>query len=293
MKNAYEKITNRTFGMEIEVETITKLRATQIVAQTFEGTIRESGTGSWRVIDNQGRIWKVVNDGSLDGVDSGEIVTPILTLADLPTLQELIRNLRRARATVSSRTGAHIHIGASDLTPAQIANLVKIFYKQEQLIYKACGVLGCRLAHYTRPTDRGFINRISNGKIKTDRDLNIAWFGFYNPNPIHYDQHRYRALNLNNLWNEKKTVEFRLFNGTLHAGEVKANILLALTLVNMAKEAKSASSKQREVDTSTSKYDLRCFLLRLGMIGEEFKTARLHLAKRLGGSTAWKGERRD
>lgn len=44
---------------------------------------------------------------------------------------------------------------------------------------------------------------------------------------------------------------------------------------------------------STSKYDFRCFLLRLGLIGPEFKTARLHLLANLSGSAAWKGERRD
>jgi hypothetical protein len=29
------------------------------------------------------------------------------------------------------------------------------------------------------------------------------------------------------------------------------------------------------------------------MIGEEFKNTRMHLLKRLAGSTAWRGERRD
>jgi hypothetical protein len=33
--------------------------------------------------------------------------------------------------------------------------------------------------------------------------------------------------------------------------------------------------------------------LALGFVGDEFKTARLHLTKHLGGSAAWKGERRD
>jgi hypothetical protein len=37
----------------------------------------------------------------------------------------------------------------------------------------------------------------------------------------------------------------------------------------------------------------RRHLLKLGLIGDEFKTARLHLLARLNGSTAWKGERRD
>jgi hypothetical protein len=34
-------------------------------------------------------------------------------------------------------------------------------------------------------------------------------------------------------------------------------------------------------------------LLRLGLIGDEFKTARHHLTKGLAGSAAWKRERRD
>ena len=33
--------------------------------------------------------------------------------------------------------------------------------------------------------------------------------------------------------------------------------------------------------------------MKLGLIGDEFKTARLHLLARLNGSAAWKGERRD
>jgi hypothetical protein len=33
--------------------------------------------------------------------------------------------------------------------------------------------------------------------------------------------------------------------------------------------------------------------LNLGLIGEEFKTARLHLTERLQGSAAWKHGRRD
>jgi hypothetical protein len=37
----------------------------------------------------------------------------------------------------------------------------------------------------------------------------------------------------------------------------------------------------------------RANIVGLGLIGDEFKTARLHLTKRLAGSAAWKGERRD
>lgn len=66
-----------------------------------------------------------------------------------------------------------------------------------------------------------------------------------------------------------------------------------LALVANALGSKAASSKRRAFDPATAKYDFRVVLLRLGLIGDEFKTARHHLIKRLAGSAAWKRGRRD
>ena len=79
----------------------------------------------------------------------------------------------------------------------------------------------------------------------------------------------------------------------MHAGEIKAYVQLSLALAAKALSSKTASSKRREFNPATAKYDFRVLLLSLGMIGDEFKTARLHLTKKLAGSAAWKGERRD
>ena len=127
-------------------------------------------------------------------------------------------------------------------------------------------------------------------------DINAAWFGRLNLSPYHYDEHRYRLLNLNNLWggHAKKTVEFRGFNGTTHSGEVKTAVQLSILLVLRAKAAKASSAKnQRKANEAnkSDKYKMRCFLLRLGAIGELFKTMRFHLEKRLEGSAAWLGGR--
>lgn len=50
--------------------------------------------------------------------------------------------------------------------------------------------------------------------------------------------------------------------------------------------------QQRAVRTRThsenEKYTFRTWLLRLGLIGDEFKTARQHLLKNLDGNIAWK-----
>ena len=61
---------------------------------------------------------------------------------------------------------------------------------------------------------------------------------------------------------------------------------LTTALVRMAKEAKRVVVKERPVDNE--KYAFRCFLLRLGFIGEEYKQSRKILLKNLSGSSAFK-----
>ena len=295
MKDAANKIAERTFGVELELEGISREKAARTIQAVIGGEVHYAGThyDTWALTAPDGRVWKAMYDGSLYGTHA-EVVTPILKMADLETLQKILRALRAAGAKASQRCGAHVHVGAADLNARQLANLVKVFYRQEKLIVNACKVKRSRM-NFAQFTADDFLARIEHKRgIVTMRELNEAWFGSYTPHPMHYDNHRYRTLNLNNLWNEKKTVEFRLFNGTTHAGQLKANIQLALCLVTFAKEARAASAKhQRTLNTNTSKYDVRVFLLRLGMIGEAFKTARQLLTKHLGGSTAWRGERRD
>lgn len=78
---------------------------------------------------------------------------------------------------------------------------------------------------------------------------------------------------------------------TLHTGELAAGIVLALAIVERALTARAASSKPRPFDATSARYDFRCFLLRLGLIGEEFRDTREQLLKRLPGSAAWKSGR--
>jgi len=84
----------------------------------------------------------------------------------------------------------------------------------------------------------------------------------------------------------KGTIEFRLFNSTLHAGEIKAYIQLCLAISHQALTQHRAF--QTRTVPENEKYTFRGWLLRLGMIGEEFKTARLHLLKNLEGNIAWR-----
>ena len=287
---------SRTFGCELEYEGISQATAAKVVADATGGTARYEGThlSNWVVTMPDGRRWQVVSDGSLNG--GAEVVTPILKTSDLDTLQKVVRELRHHGAKANARTGLHVHVGAADFTPTQVKNLVRTFYKQEKLILKAAGTLPNRITRYTREVDHGFVERICRMATPTMQKINEAWFGRYNPNPYHYDEHRYRALNLNNLWgaHAKGTVEFRFFNGTTHAGEVKAAVQLAILICLRAKNAKASSAMNpRPYSEASAKYDFRVFLIRLGANGNLFKTMRFHLCKNLPGSAAWKDGRHD
>ena len=70
------------------------------------------------------------------------------------------------------------------------------------------------------------------------------------------------------------------------ADKVNAYSALISKLCLAAKNKKRVTAKCRETDNL--KYDMRCFLLSLGFIGEEYKTARKILLKNLEGSSAFK-----
>ena len=57
----------------------------------------------------------------------------------------------------------------------------------------------------------------------------------------------------------------------------------------MAKEVRTASPKPQQ--NENPKYAMRTWLLRLGFIGDEFKTAREHFTTRLDGDAAFRTER--
>ena len=62
-------------------------------------------------------------------------------------------------------------------------------------------------------------------------------------------------------------------------------------ICKMSTEQKRITAKVREVDNE--KYTFRCFLLRLGFIGEEFKQSRKILLSNLDGSSAFKTVKED
>ena len=85
-------------------------------------------------------------------------------------------------------------------------------------------------------------------------------------------------------------VSFPWFIGEPTPEEVKAYDTFICKLCEMARNQKRVSTKEKEVDNE--KYAFRCFLLRLGFIGNEYKAERKILLRNLTGSSAFRSGQR-
>lgn len=85
---------------------------------------------------------------------------------------------------------------------------------------------------------------------------------------------------------DEEKVSFPWFSELPDADECTAYQNFIAALCKMSKEQKRINSTEKEV--TNEKYAFRCFLLRLGFIGAEYKADRKILLKNLEGSAAFK-----
>ena len=288
------------FGIEIEMTGITRKKAAEVIAEYFGTESFYLGTyyKTYGAKDRQGRTWKATFDSSIIAQKKSggrtvraadeykcEVVSPILTYEDMADLQEIIRQLRHKGAFVNSQCGIHIHVDASRYTPQTLRNLVNIIASKEDILYKALRIDPARL-RWCQKTNEKLIEAINRRKPQTMEALKDIWYaGSTRGRDEHYNDTRYHGLNLHSTFT-KGTVEFRLFNSTTHAGEIKAYIQFCLAVSHQALTQKKASA--RKTVTDNEKYAFRCWMLRLGLSGDEFKTCRLHFLKHLEGNSAWR-----
>ena len=288
---------NQRFGIEIEMTGLTRAAAARVIAGHFSTTATHVGGNydAYSIRDTEGRQWKIVSDASIQcesrrGAGAAgrtyavELVSPICRYDDIPTIQEIVRALRSAGAKVNDSCGIHIHVDAAPHTVTTLRNIVNIMAAKEDLLYKALQVKVER-ENYCQKADTRFLDEMNQKRPSTMEELETLWYNGPTGRYYHYDHTRYHGLNLHSVFS-KGTIEFRLFNSTLHAGEVKSYIQLCLAISHQALEQKRASHARTHSDNE--KYTFRTWLLRLGLIGDEFKTARGHLLKNLEGNIAWK-----
>lgn len=290
------------FGIEIEFTGITRDKAAQVAAEYFGGSVRVGSDyyNSHKVTAPDGRIWKFMSDGSIrcerrehrrtvsaNGSYSVELVSPVLLYRqDIDTLQGLVRALRKAGGFANDTCGIHVHLDGANHTPRSIRNFVNIIASHNDLFYKALQIKPERMT-YCKRMDAYLVQRMNHMKPRTFEQIENIWYERYRGNRSeHYHHSRYHFLNLHSFFHGHHTVELRGFNGTLHAGKIRAYIVLALALNHQALTQKSA--RYHKVQEENEKFAMRVYLNRIGFIGDEFKNCREHLYQHLSGNAAWR-----
>ena len=292
----------RKFGVEVEFTGITRKQAAETAAAYHNTTAAYAGGyyEAYEVRAPDGRAWKFMYDGSIhcqrkenrrlistDSQYSVEMVTPILRYReDIDTLQGLVRRLRKAGGFANSSCGIHIHLDGAQHTVRSIRNFINIIASHNDLFYKALQIAPERV-RYCQKMDLWLVERMNGEKPKTMKRLEDIWYEKYAGNRSgHYHNSRYHFLNLHSFFHGSHTVELRGFNGTLHAGKIRAYVVFALALNHQALTQKSA--RYHKVQEENEKFAMRVYLNRIGFIGDEFKSCREHLYKHLDGNAAWR-----
>ena len=281
-----------TFGVELETEG-TRSQVAQAIAlglteAGIQATVSSDGGyyDKWVVTLADGRKWTCMRDGSLPN-GGCEVVSPICHLTDMPMVQEVARLTRKAGATVSSNCGMHVHVGNIQ-DPKQVSRLAQKVAFHEETMFQAFAVAPYRQGTFTKPASKDFIKAlVLLGSKVTMSSLCNAWYqhngGSEGRSAIlnldsasehynHYHTSRYHGLNLHSFF-ARGTIEFRYFEGTLHAGVIRSFITFC---VGMVANAKTKASNGRTSPNATQKALMSKLVANLGLSD---KTVLEHLLK--------------
>lgn len=296
---------NTRFGVEVEFTGISRRMAAKELAKVIGNDhITHLTSYDARIVkDAEGREWKIVSDSSIEvkkksfdpyAMDSDEykceFVTPILHYEkDMETLQQVIRALRSAGGCVTSTCGIHIHVDGVQHDARSIKNFINLIAGHEDLLYDALEV-GADRSRFCKKINSYFLYQITQKKPKSLSEIEDLW---YNGAPerarqAHYNMTRYQFLNLHSFFHGHGTVELRGFNSTLHAGILRAYVVLALAMNYQALTSKSIRATVTAVQRDNPKFAMRTWMNRMGLIGDEFAACRKHLMKALKGNAAWR-----
>lgn len=296
-------IMNTTVGIEVEMTGITREAAARVAGTVFPGSRVWHKGGrydKWTCTDNRGRDWDFVYDSSIIATGNDrtkcELNTPPITYAeDMEKFQELIRALRHAGAVSGTRYGCgiHVHVSGKGHTAKTVRNFIHLIYSNDELVRKSLGVTSDR-QRWCQPIDDRLVEAVKNAN--TLEKLADAWYGTYAPHEnrtAHYNKSRYHILNLHRYFSTlgqvSNTLEIRAFNASLHAGEIRAYVLLVLSMNASALTQKNIRALKNPImQAGNEKFAMRTWLNRMGWTGAMFKNPHALFIKRLQGDSAWR-----
>lgn len=200
-----------TFGVEIECYNV--LRQSLIEKGAEKGLqVRSEG---YNHTDNS-HYYKIVSDGSLQGFNSNEVVSPILKGSKVKgSLKAICEALAECGASVNRSCGLHVHIGAASMSDEHYCRLVRNYQRLENVIDSFMPV--------SRRCDNNMYSHTLQGidfsgcTSKADIARAMNYDRYYKVNSIAYDRH--------------KTIEFRQHSGTTEYDKIINWILFLAKLV--------------------------------------------------------------
>lgn len=212
--NRIEHITERTFGLELEYADLEKAKV--YLPDGYSWSKEET-------ILNTDKT-----NGTFSAKRGGEINTPPLRLnhEDLSTLKAVMESCKVAGAHNSWLSSVHVHIYVGDLGLEELKNFIYLSYYVAPYILQFGNVPAWNKVCYLLPSTT--LEDVE--KVRGITNLDALFNAYENSTQKGYKRCIVNALS----YFKRKTIEFRIFNGTLNFDEVVGAILFAYRYVDYA-----------------------------------------------------------
>lgn len=228
----FDFIFNRKFGVEIE--------AYNIEISTLVAKLNEAGitTRNENYNHSTRNHWKIVTDGSLQGNNTFEIVSPILEGEDgINQLKIVCRVLKQLNAKINKTCGLHIHFDAQDFSLTHWKN-----------IYKNYVIFENSIDAFMPNSRRGNNNQYCKS-MNTANNINATLTRIHTATSLEMierrltDRNRYYKLNTQSFWRHK-TIEFRQHSGTIEFEKISNWIFFLARMIEFSKTKISEDGTQ-------------------------------------------------
>ena len=189
---------------------------------------------------------------------SGRVTAPV---------DEALENILTALSENGEVAEVTFTMTMKDHTGISLRNLINIISSKEKLLNTVLG-------RSDEIIPRALVEAVNAVKFEETEDLALA-IKDLSTGGLNFDF-------------KQKIINFSFYNGSLEFETIKAYVALSTLLDKQARKQKYSSFLQKEVDNE--KYAMRCWLLRLGMIGNEYKTSRKILLEKLTGNCSFRTE---
>ncbi|MBC2456597.1 virulence-related protein [Clostridium beijerinckii] len=193
-----------------------------------------------------------------------------LELEDIlnPIIEEKTNEVTEEQTEEIQNVPFEIGITMEGHTGITLRNLINMIYSKQELIQKSLGISEDIInEEFVKGINEDGIHTLEEFKKETDN------IGKENCKGIKFDF-------------ENKRISFKFINEEAETEKIKAYTQFIELLDQSAKELKHASAKVSITDNP--KFTFRVFLIRLSMVGDEYKTTRKILLKNLEGNAAFR-----